>query len=648
MPEELLELLGRFQWLRPWWLLAIPPAAGLAALLHRRHASAGDWERVIAPALLPWLLEQDAAAPRQRLPWLALAAWIIAALALAGPSWRDLPQPVYRSEQPLAILFDLSPSMLAQDLKPDRLTRARLKLLDLLAARQEGATALVAYAGDAHVVTPLSDDARTLAALAPALTPDLLPTPGSAPEIALAKALELLANVGDQQGDILLITDGISPEAAAAMTSRLAGAENVRLSILAAGTPAGAPAPLPGGRFVRDGSGNLLIARLDPAPLQALARRHGGRYVELGADDRDVRMLTESFTAQARARTTVLQQHRDARRDEGPWLALLLLPFAVFAWRRGLFAMLLLAPLLTGTPSARALEWQDLWLWPDQRGQRALDAGDAATAQQEFRDPARRGTAAYRAGDLGTAATEFGKIDAANAHYNRGNTLARSGDYPGAIAAYDRALELDPDLADASYNRELVQRVQQQQQQEQQQEQEQEQEQEQQSQQDERKQHNGEDAQSGAGAGDRQPPADTGDEGARGQSPSPPTDGADSPEQPAADKAPTGTPSASEAAATEPQNGHDADKPDADGMAGDDEHANPAGEKPDAETATAGVKPSESSAAGTPTPEEAQIQEQQLRALPDDPGGLLRRKFHYEAEQREERGERPAATGERW
>lgn len=639
MPE-LLELLGRFQWLRPGWLLAILPAAGLVVLLHRRHARAGDWEHVIAPALLPWLLEQRAMPPQRRLPWIILIAWIIAALALAGPSWRDLPQPVYRSEQPLVILFDLSPSMLAQDLKPDRLTRARLKLMDLLAARLEGATALIAYAGDAHVVTPLSDDARTLAALVPALTPDLLPTPGSAPEIALAKALELLANVGEQQGDILLITDGVSPEAAAAMTARLAESNRVRLSILAAGTAAGAPAPLPSGGFVRDRSGNMLIASLNPAPLQALARQHAGRYVELSADNRDVGMLTEAFTAQARERTLALHQNHDTRRDEGPWLALLLLPFAVFAWRRGLFAMLLLAPLLTGTPPAQALEWQDLWQRPDQRGQRALDAGDAATAQKEFTDPARRGTAAYRASDHGTAATEFGKVDAANAHYNRGNALARSGDYPGAIAAYDRALELDPGLADASYNRELVQRAQQQQKQQQ--------DQKQQQQQGQNQEQNGEDAQSGTGEGERQQPTENDNQGSQGQNQSPPTDGAENPEKPSADESSTGNPSESDASGAEPQTGNDAKKPDTDTMTGNDESAKAAGEKPDAEAAKPGGEAGESKAAGAPTREETQIQEQQLRALPDDPGGLLRRKFHYEAQQREERGERPAAAGERW
>ncbi len=637
MPEPL-ELIHHFQWLRPWWLLAILPAAGLAVLLHRRHAGAGDWEHVIAPALLPWLLEQRATPPRRRLPWIILAAWIIAALALAGPSWRELPQPIYRSEQPLVILFDLSPSMLAQDLKPDRLTRARLKLMDLLAARHEGTTALVAYAGDAHVVTPLSDDARTLAALAPALTPDLLPTPGSAPEIALAKALELLANVGEQRGDILLITDGVSPEAAAAMTAQLAGAKAVRLSILAVGTAAGAPAPLPGGGFVRDRSGNLLIARLDSAPLQALARQHGGRYVELSADTRDVQMLTQTFAAQARERTLALHQHRDTRRDEGPWLALLLLPFAVFAWRRGLFAMLLLAPLLLGTPPASALEWQDLWQRSDQRGQRALDAGDAATAQQEFTDPARRGTAAYRAGDHGTAAAEFGKLDDANAHYNRGNALARSGDYPGAIAAYDRALALDPDLTDARFNRELVQRVQKQQQQKQKQQQ----------QQDKKNAQSGEEAKSGKGAGDQQQPSNAGDKDSQGQDQSQPTDGAEKSGTPAADKSSTGKPSENDTSGAEPQNGNDAKKPDAERMTGNDESATTAGEKPDAETAEPGNETGTSTTARAPTPEEAQIQEQQLRALPDDPGGLLRRKFYYERQQREERGERPTAAGERW
>ena len=641
---ELLDLIGRFQWLRPWWLLAMLPATGLAVLLHRRHASAGDWARVIAPTLLPWLLEQRAAPPRQRLPWIALAAWIIASLALAGPSWRDLPQPVYRSEQPLVILFDLSPSMLAQDLKPDRLTRARLKLLDLLAARHEGTTALIAYAGDAHVVTPLSDDARTLAALVPALTPDLLPTPGSAPEIALAKALELLANVGEQQGDILLITDGVGPEAATAMTAQLSAAQGVGLSILGAGTAAGAPAPLPGGGFVRDGSGNMLIASLDPVPLRNLAGRHGGRYVELSADTRDVQILTQTFAAQARERTLALQQNHDTRRDESPWLALLLLPFAVLAWRRGLFAMLLLTPLLAGTPPARALEWQDLWQRPDQRGQRALDAGDAATAQKEFRDPARRGAAAYRAGDLGTAATEFNKRDDASAHYNRGNALARSGDYPGAIAAYDRALELDPALADAGFNRELVQRMQQQQQKQQQEKQ---------------KEKSSDDATSGKDANDQQQPssADNKDAGENGQSQ--PADGAEKSDYPSA----TGQ-KPEENGAEAAQKNADAKQPHGDSAADDNhETAQQTGEKStaDADPADAAQPDAKESGSAQPggehepsqstqrlTPAEIQTQEQQLRALPDDPGGLLRRKFYYERQQREERGERPTAAGERW
>ncbi len=641
---ELLELIARFQWLRPGWLLAMLPAAALAVLLHRRHASAGDWARVIAPALLPWLLEQRAAPARRRLPWIAFTAWSIAALALAGPSWRELPQPVYRSEQPLVILFDLSPSMLAQDLKPDRLTRARLKLLDLLAARHEGTTALIAYAGDAHVVTPLSDDARTLAALVPALTPDLLPTPGSAPEVALAKALELLTNVGERQGDILLITDGVSPDAAAAMTTQLTAAQGVRLSILAAGTAAGAPAPLPGGGFVRDGSGNMRIASLDPAPLQSLAGRHGGRYVELSADTRDVQMLTQIFATQARERTLALRQNHDTRRDEGPWLALLLLPFAVLAWRRGLFAMLLLTPLLAGTPPARALEWQDLWQRPDQRGQRALEAGDAASAQTTFTDPARRGTAAYRAGDLGTAATEFGKRDDANAHYNRGNALARSGDYPGAIAAYDRALELDPGLADAGFNRELVQRVQQQQQQQQKQ------------QQEKQKEQNSDDA--GSGADDQQQPssANNKDVGENGQSQQ--ADGAEKSGDPSA----SGQKPETNGAAAAPKHA-DAKQPYADSAPDDNKNTKAAGEKsatdadpadaaqPDAkesEPSLPGGENESSQSAQPLTPAEIQTQEQQLRTLPDDPGGLLRRKFHYERQQREERGERPAAAGERW
>ena len=122
---------------------------------------------------------------------LILIAWLLAIMALAGPVWRETPQPVHEREDALVIIFDLSRSMLATDVKPDRLVRAKRKLIDLLELRDEGVTALIVFAGDAHTVSPLTDDTNTITAMIPALSPDIVPAPGSRLTSALKRAIEL-------------------------------------------------------------------------------------------------------------------------------------------------------------------------------------------------------------------------------------------------------------------------------------------------------------------------------------------------------------------------------------------------------------------------------------------------------------------------
>ena len=138
-----------------------------------------------------------------------LVAWILATIAIAGPVWRQTPQPVHEREDALVVIFDLTKSMLATDVKPDRLVRAKRKLIDLLELREEGVTALIVFSGDAHVVSPLTDDTKTIAAMIPALSPDLVPAPGSALAPALVKAVDLFRDGGTASGRILIITDEI-------------------------------------------------------------------------------------------------------------------------------------------------------------------------------------------------------------------------------------------------------------------------------------------------------------------------------------------------------------------------------------------------------------------------------------------------------
>ena len=155
---------AEFHWLRPEWLLALPLIGLLAFLLARRKLAPGLWQRVVDPALAPYVLSRGPSRTDHRW-WLVLAGGTLAALSLAGPSWNRVEQPVFRSEQAIVIALDLSRSMDAQDLTPSRLIRARLKILDILGSRRSGQTALVVYSGSAFTVTPLTTDTDTIAAL---------------------------------------------------------------------------------------------------------------------------------------------------------------------------------------------------------------------------------------------------------------------------------------------------------------------------------------------------------------------------------------------------------------------------------------------------------------------------------------------------
>ncbi len=147
----------------------------------------------------------------------------------------------------------------------------------------------------------------------------------------------------------------------------------------------------------------------------------------------------------------------DSWADQGYWLLIPLLLLAACAGRRGwLFCL----PLLLALPQpSQAFEFNDLWLRPDQQGQRLLEQNRPASAAHRFQDPQWRGMALYQAGDYAGAAEAFSQGDTAAAHYNRGNALARSGELEAALDAYEQALERQPDLQPALDNQALVQQM---------------------------------------------------------------------------------------------------------------------------------------------------------------------------------------------
>ncbi|MBL4826387.1 MAG: VWA domain-containing protein, partial [Spongiibacteraceae bacterium] len=233
-------MLHQFHFLRPWWLLGVLPALCLVIYFWRQKSSAVYWRGAINEKLIPHLLEAGSQGSL-RWPWpILLFTWTLAAIAIAGPTWEKLPQPVFQKSDALVIVLDLSLSMKAQDIKPSRLIRARHKILDILNKRDEGLTALIAYSGDAHIVSPLTDDNATVANLLPALSPTMMPVYGSDPVSALQLAHQLFKNSGLIEGRILLITDSITENDFKDIHNSVKQ-KGFELSILGVGTTQGAP-----------------------------------------------------------------------------------------------------------------------------------------------------------------------------------------------------------------------------------------------------------------------------------------------------------------------------------------------------------------------------------------------------------------------
>ncbi len=464
-----------FHFIYPWWLLLLLPLALLLWQLRRsRGSTGGEWNRVVDPRLQPYVIIRGETVQQQRSWWLIALAGVIAITALAGPAWKKQPQPVHKLQSPLVILLDLSASMYAQDQKPNRLTRARFELSDLLEARHEGQTALIVYAGDAFAVTPLTQDDDTILAQVKALSPAIMPVPGSRADLALKSAEKLFEQGGVSSGDILLLTDGIPKPARAANIARELAAKGFDLSIIGIGTENGAPIPLPGGGFLKDRQGTMIVAKLQMKQLRQVADAGNGIAIEATLDDRDLQQMLSRFTRHQSMAVSDSEDPLQAQlwRNEGIWLLLLLLPLAALTFRRG-WALMLAFVILQPTPSHAAewsQLWQDMWLRSDQQAQRALSTGKPEEAAEKFSDPASKGVANYLAKNYQQSVENLQQLKGVSANYNRGNALARLKKYKEAIKAYDEAIKEDKMHENAIYNRELVKKELEKQQQQKQQE----------------------------------------------------------------------------------------------------------------------------------------------------------------------------------
>ncbi len=461
-------MLTEFHFLRPLWLLAIPLVWWLVFRLLGKWWSTANWEKIVEPHLLQFLATTPATQKTSLLPWIMCFTGTLLLLALAGPVREKVPQPLLQKSQARVLVLDLSFSMLATDIKPTRIDRARFKLEDLLKRFVEGDTALIAYAGEAFVISPLTHDPATIAALLPGLRPNIMPVPGSRAEHAFSLAANLLSRSKSGSGHIIWITDGIEGQDFAALENTVG---RNRLSILAVGTESGSPVALSEGGFLKDKNGAIVIPKLNSQPLEKLAGIKQGSFTVLSIDDRDVEGIIEAETTATDFIEDEQLRSSDKWNEEGPWLLLLALPLAASLFRRGLlfsWSLLVLFGISSLPNSAQAFGWDDLWLRTDQQAEKLFQEGAEKEAAQLFENPEWKGTAAYRTGDYEKAIKEFSRKDGPLANFNRGNSLAFAGRLEEALAAYEKVLAENPKHEDAQFNHDLIEKILQEQQKKQQ------------------------------------------------------------------------------------------------------------------------------------------------------------------------------------
>ncbi|CAE6954982.1 hypothetical protein ACOMICROBIO_LMKGKHOH_03412 [Vibrio sp. B1FIG11] len=435
------QFVTQFHFIRPMWLLAFIPMF-LLLWLRWREESKPSWKDILPEHLRKALTIGDYGWRKQLPLKLLMVIVAIAIIICAGPSWERQASPFGEDKASMLVVLDNNDSMLQKDLPPSRLERSKQKIRDLLAARKGGSTGLVVYAGSAHVAMPVTQDSKVFEPFLAAITPEIMPVEGKLAETALSLIDQQLQ--GQPGSTVLLVTDGVNPATITAYKNYFAD-KPYQLLILAAG--------------------NSDIVSNNPVDLDSLnnlASATGGRLVEVTVDNSDVEKLNR-----------FVERNMQLNGESSmPWKDMgyqLLFPIAIIMmlwFRKGWLVqwcvVAMVSTSLFMTPKAMAETvslkadkpevvqevtvldkasqwWWDLWLTPNQQGQRLFNKNEYLEAAKHFTDPLRKGTAYYYAGEYKLAHTAFLEMqndpsDAVKDYglYNAASALARQREYLAA------------------------------------------------------------------------------------------------------------------------------------------------------------------------------------------------------------------------
>lgn len=462
------------QFLRPYWLLALLPIVLLLWKIWQIKQKQGAWHQVIAPQFRSLLLGESQQNSRHSHGVLALIGltliWLLTILALAGPSTQTVEMPAQKNQQGTVIILDLSLSMLADDVPPNRLARAKYKITDLLTQHPEISVGLVGYANSAHTISPISEDNQTLLNLLPALNPVVMPSYGSNPILGFQKADQLFKGSQINHGHIIWITDDIEPYQVPQIEQWIEQ-HNYSIRILTVGTSTGGAVHIPNYGLLKDDNDNIISPPLPLERFNAFTNLSRVNVSHLTLNDQSLTMLMPPALSSFATQTDEQKEKRLLiPLDQGVYLLILLLPLVALLFRRGwLLSVSTLSLPLIGLLSASLISvglfapntsyaegtlpsLSDAFKSPDQQGYQAWENNNLDAAASLFENEQWRASVLYKQGKYQEAAKLFRQDTTPTGYYNLGNALAKSGDFKGAKTAYETALQQKPDFEKAKKN----------------------------------------------------------------------------------------------------------------------------------------------------------------------------------------------------
>lgn len=445
----------QFHFLRPIFLWAFVPVVFFVLLGLFSLKQEVKWRSIIAPHLRPYVIQKGNHWVKFWMNFILVLVFSFGILAVAGPTWKRIEVAGRSLETPMVLLLDLSQSMMADDLQPNRLERAKFKIKDLLDANPQARAALVGFAGTAHTIVPLTSDYEIIKSHVEGLKPSVMPFAGSDMMAGLALA-DSVMSVTDAPGTVIILADDFDANDIELFRTFVSDSEN-KIEILPMNTLAGAEVPNRWGKLpMKDEKGQPVYSASNQQALNQLSSLAGITVHALTLDNSDVEVISKKIAAHLKF-TEQPKEKEDDWRDAGLWLAFPMALLSLLWFRKGWVIYVL--PILLFSSCGQINAFDDLWFTADYQGQQLSDKGEYKQAAERYSDPLRQGVAYFKSGDFESAIKAFNEDTTAMGAYNLGLAYFNHGDTLAAQLAFAQAIEMDPENEAARKNQQTIEQL---------------------------------------------------------------------------------------------------------------------------------------------------------------------------------------------